>query len=341
MSSRNKIEKIFFDNDTTKLSYIAENKRKYEYDISSFIQLISAGEELKYDNMVDVRDPDNVISYIAPSPYAMTSISARGQPGFVIYAGGEGKDIHYEGVRYLITRVHVSNADNLFMVTEKSVVRMKSDCSVIETIETFNNPGGLIAENKDKRSRNVIVMLGINKGDIVIYKFSKSLSSHERTRLEIHAHENNINSIAISRDGQTVATSSECGTNVNIYNADTGRLIRSFKRGLLSRKIIDMCFNWEGNVLACVSETGTVHFFDITGVGNARLNMLGMFASLLPSSIMDMQWAEKTVNVDISSTKAVGEFSQNGIYHLVTYDGRYFKIPISRVVSDVFSLQTD
>jgi WD repeat-containing protein 45 len=58
-----------------------------------------------------------------------------------------------------------------------------------------------------------------------------------------------------------VATASEKGINVRVFNAATGDLLQEVRRGNEYGMIYSLAFSRAGNWLSCTSDSNIVHFF--------------------------------------------------------------------------------
>lgn len=72
-----------------------------------------------------------------------------------------------------------------------------------------------------------------------------------------------LNSIAITLNGDKVATTSEKGINIRIFNAATGDLLQEVRRGNEYGMIYSLAFSRAGNWLCCTSDSNIVHVFAI------------------------------------------------------------------------------
>jgi len=61
--------------------------------------------------------------------------------------------------------------------------------------------------------------------------------------------------------GDKLATSSEKGTIIRLYNTRDGLLIQEFRRGNEYAHIFSLSFDNSGRWLACSSDSGTIHIF--------------------------------------------------------------------------------
>ena len=78
----------------------------------------------------------------------------------------------------------------------------------------------------------------------------------------IAAHTNPLAALAFSHDGLKIATASEKGTVIRVFNVQDGVKLYEFRRGMKRCvQIRNMAFSMDGDYLCCSSNTETVHVF--------------------------------------------------------------------------------
>lgn len=203
-------------------------------------------------------------------------------------------------------------------VLEKNICLFKWNGDLINKKDTYSNEKGLCVTNMNSE---VIATLGTKKGEIAIWKFA---NDNYKT---IQAHFTNIEALAISNDGKYVATASETGTLIRIFNVETCKLDYEFRRGTKSANIYDLCFNKDCTNLACTTSNGTLHIFDIYNEKSSTKNtqsMLAGFQNWLPK-YFGSQWAFKQLNIG-NFTPSICAFDENNDLHIATLDGNYYKV---------------
>lgn len=211
------------------------------------------------------------------------------------------------------------NKDRIIAVLDKKICLFRWNGEIIQTKETYSNEKGLCVINKDL---DVVATLGTSKGKIAIWKYGSD------NYKEIEAHLTNIEALAISDKGKYVASASETGTLVKIFNTETGTLEYEFRRGMLSASIYDLCFNQDASIIACCSSNGTVHIYDIYTDKTATKNkqsMLARFQNVLPK-YFSSQWSFKELSIN-NTSPAICAFDESNDLHIATLDGNYYKIP--------------
>jgi WD40 repeat protein len=84
----------------------------------------------------------------------------------------------------------------------------------------------------------------------------------------IAAHTSRLTTLAVPPSGSLLATTSEAGTLVRVWNARSGRLVRELRRGTDKAEIYGVAFRPDERELAVWSDKGTVHVFAVAAGGS-------------------------------------------------------------------------
>jgi len=134
----------------------------------------------------------------------------------------------------------------------------------VDTLDTFENPKGIIAVSADK-STTTIAYPYKTKGYVAVKSYEKTFSA------VISAHESTIAYLALNSEGSLLATASDKGTLIRIFRTDTGDFLQELRRGTEKAEIYSICFNPSSKFLACSSDRGTIHIFSLA-TSNDKLN---------------------------------------------------------------------
>ncbi|KAJ2848888.1 Phosphatidylinositol 3,5-bisphosphate-binding protein [Coemansia brasiliensis] len=85
----------------------------------------------------------------------------------------------------------------------------------------------------------------------------------------IAAHVTAISALAVSADGSMVASASEKGTLIRIFDTVNGRLLHELRRGVDRADIYSIAFSPDNTRLCVSSDKGTVHIFNLEAKQNA------------------------------------------------------------------------
>eukprot|EP01017_Pseudomicrothorax_dubius_P045964 TRINITY_DN8033_c0_g3_i1.p1 TRINITY_DN8033_c0_g3~~TRINITY_DN8033_c0_g3_i1.p1 ORF type:complete len:348 (+),score=78.47 TRINITY_DN8033_c0_g3_i1:58-1101(+) len=217
--------------------------------------------------------------------------------------------------------------DKIFVVQESKFFAYNvADLKLIDNQETDVNTLGLLAINTEG-SQSIVAYLDKTPGSVVIKNYDTGKS------LTINAHQSKLRCLELSADGTRLATASEKGTLVRVYNAETGELLSELRRGSEYAMIYALAFDPENKWLAVTSDSGTLHIFSTkgtsaqameeSGVRNAKSKFLFM---KFISNYFDSQWSFAQYRMsDVSFSRA--SFAPDGTSLIViTADGNYFHL---------------
>jgi len=149
--------------------------------------------------------------------------------------------------------------DRVVVVLEyKIYVYNFADLKLVDHIETTSNPKGLCALCPNIPN-TVLVCPGLQKGHVRC-----ELYDIKKTTL-ITAHETSLACFALNHDGSKLATASEKGTLIRIFDTASGQPLQELRRGADRADIYSICFNANSQWLAVSSDKGTIHVFSLRG----------------------------------------------------------------------------
>mmetsp|Transcript_70012 Transcript_70012/g.111344 ORF Transcript_70012/g.111344 Transcript_70012/m.111344 type:complete len:397 (-) Transcript_70012:411-1601(-) len=156
--------------------------------------------------------------------------------------------------------------DRVVVVLEHKIyVYDFSHLKLLDHIETIQNVKGLCALCPDPQN-TVLVCPGLQKGYLRV-----ELYDIKRMSL-IQAHEGSLGCFALSFDGKLLATASEKGTLVRIWDTATGKQIQELRRGADHAEIQSLTFSPKtSKYLAVSSDKGTIHIFRVKRSGGGNL----------------------------------------------------------------------
>jgi len=124
--------------------------------------------------------------------------------------------------------------------------------------ETSQNPNGLccLCPNSNK---SLLAFPARRTGHVVIV----DLANTEKAPLEIAAHDTTISCLALNLQGTLLATSSERGTLIRIFDTSSGQKVSELRRGSNQAKIYCINFNVNSTSVCVASDHGTIHVFNL------------------------------------------------------------------------------
>ena len=208
--------------------------------------------------------------------------------------------------------------DRIVVVLETKIyVYNLQDLKIRDHITTCLNPRGLCSLSTDNE-RIVLACPDSKKGQVLV-----KIYSEEKTRV-IPAHETSLASLALTADGSLMATASDKGTLVRIYNTDTQELLQELRRGIDRAEIYCLVFNPTSEWIACSSDKGTVHIYSV-GTNSANPKSGLRFMKKVLPKYFDSQWSYAQFRVKDARTLCAFVNDEPNLV-VITADGVYYEV---------------
>ena len=124
------------------------------------------------------------------------------------------------------------------VLATKVYVYRFSDLKLLDQINTQPNPRGLVALCPHP-SNNVLACPGVNRGHVRVELYDARKSTI------ITAHESDLARLARGGDGALVATASDKGTLLRVFDTHTGAQLRELRRGVDRAAVYSIAFDAE------------------------------------------------------------------------------------------------
>lgn len=111
----------------------------------------------------------------------------------------------------------------------------------------------------------------------------KNLSNDQEKILEFKAHQNKIKFMAINKQETLLATASERGTIIRIFDITKGTKLYEFRRGTSGTNIQYISFSDDSQFLAVISDRGTIHIYNLKNLAANRKSMLSVLGGYFDS----------------------------------------------------------
>lgn len=141
----------------------------------------------------------------------------------------------------------------------------------LHEFETCSNPKGLCVLCPNSNN-SLLAFPGKVVGQIEIV----DLAYPERESLKIPAHEAPLSCISLNLSGTKLATASEKGTLIRIFDTTNGQILHELRRGANTANIFCINFNQDSSLICVSSDHGTVHLFSL--VEDFKKNKQSSFA---------------------------------------------------------------
>ena len=239
---------------------------------------------------------------------------------------------------------------------DKIYVFNLSSFESIDIIETGENIHGVIGINYNI-DNTIIAYPDKKKGKIKIKNYEKT------TNISVDAHEKIIGNIVLTINGDLMASATEMGTIIRIFNTENGHLLQEIRRGKEKAHIRCICFEQNNRFIAASSSRGTVHIWSLsTALKNLKKNneeledekekerednknelgerqenqetkkvenkkrFLKVIPNILGGDIFNSEWS--FAQVRIKEPKSICTFGNDNTIKIVCSNGKYYKAKI-------------
>lgn len=169
-----------------------------------------------------------------------------------------------------------------------------ADLSLRDKIYTADNPHGLLCVSTTAVQDMVVscpsvteghvrvelygmrktVVRFLSSGVLEIASFSSNSVAFILSFKLIPAHESSLRGLALTADGTKLATASTKGTVIRVWNVANSTCLFEFRRGVERVSITCLAFSWDHAFLACTSDKGTAHVFEVSGSSSEKKSWL-------------------------------------------------------------------
>lgn len=161
-----------------------------------------------------------------------------------------------------VQRVRISQTHLIVVLLNKvGVYEMKLPPKKVADYETINNPFGLC-----ELRNNIVAFPGRTVGHVKLCDLTSGTVSI------IPAHESPLRALALSRNGDMVATASEQGTLIRLWSFPSCTKLAELRRGVDTAVIFSLAFSPSGSTLAVTSDKSTLHIFDLSAATTADVD---------------------------------------------------------------------
>ena len=204
----------------------------------------------------------------------------------------------------------------------------------MDIIETGDNAHGIVGVSYDPE-QTLLAYPDKKKGQVRIKNYEKSSVFY------INAHENNIAYIVLSFDGSLLATASEKGTLIRIFNTENGNLLQEVRRGIDKADIKYICFEPSYKFIAASSNKGTIHIWSLANTLKSlnktseddssnkidnKTSGLKWLPNFLGGEFFSSEWS--FAQVRITDPRSICCFGADNTIIIVSTEGKYYKAQI-------------
>eukprot|EP00658_Telonema_sp_P-2_P067155 TRINITY_DN56095_c0_g1_i1.p1 TRINITY_DN56095_c0_g1~~TRINITY_DN56095_c0_g1_i1.p1 ORF type:complete len:292 (-),score=64.01 TRINITY_DN56095_c0_g1_i1:50-925(-) len=230
------------------------------------------------------------------------------------------------------------NRKRLVVVLESKLhIHDLTSLKPLMVVHTEQNPRGLCALSPNNENFEQCFMAYPNsssEGEVTVYDMMGM-----QIQTMVSAHQGTLANMAFSLDGCLLATASETGTLIRVFDSHEGVLLFSFRRGSTSTLIYGLSFSLNSEFLCASSDHGTVHIFRLDAESrmeerNSSVGLLGgMVGSVLPdslSTVMDPRAFAQVKLRDAGVPNLCAMTADNSLVHVITADAYFlqYELPV-------------
>ena len=246
-------------------------------------------------------------------------------------------ELNQKVVNQLIVSNNVKNVrikrTKIFIIEENNIkVFTLGNYEKIDSLKTFSNKNGIFGISLEPKL-NIICFPSPDVGKIIIKDYDNKKDGNFNIS-EISAHKNEIIALVMNYDGTLIASASERGTIIKIYRTKDGCLLQELRRGTEPAEIYSLCFDLKSRYIACSSNKGTVHIFNIKNdkiddnETKNQKSFLGNVVSFigLQNEYLNSEWSFAKYRLPSKEKNIIG-FNQKieDSIIVVTLNGKYYQ----------------
>ncbi|XP_065846409.1 WD repeat domain phosphoinositide-interacting protein 3-like [Oscarella lobularis] len=208
------------------------------------------------------------------------------------------------------------------LANEVKVYTFTQNPQKLNSYETANNPKGLCVMCSNS-SNSLLAFPGPRMGNVQIV----DLANADKAPIPIRAHETSLSCLSMNLQGTRLATASEKGTLIRVFDTTTSGLLHELRRGAGTARIYCISFNQDSSHLCVSSDHSTIHIFNIDDPKKNRTHSLSKAGPVLPKYFSSkFSFCRFQVH---SGSHCICAFSQKDSVIAICADGSYYKFKFS------------
>jgi WD40 repeat protein len=222
--------------------------------------------------------------------------------------------------------------EKLFVITEQEIhiISLKT-FKTLEFITTITNSNGIFGCNNFEENY-FLAWPDFEIGRVEIRNF-KNLESENEILINkekssfIKAHDCHINHLELNNEGNLLATCSESGNNIKIFDTSNGNLIQNLRRGKEKAFIYSIAFSYDSKFISCSSDRGTVHIFVLNKNENNNENEIENTKSKFNYffNIFNYEWSFNQIRLEKNLKNIINMNNKEGFIYILDYKKKFIK----------------
>ena len=219
----------------------------------------------------------------------------------------------------------------------------------IDTINTPDNKNGIFSMNIDPK-KHIIAYPTKNVGEIMIKTYLRKKNSNDESDTKITskteaipAHQSEVTAMSLDPKGEILASVSQKGSLIRLFDTATGAFIKGLRRGNDSADIYSINFDTASRHVLITSSKGTVHIFNL-GKNKLVKNPKSFLSSLAPflnmqNTYLDNEWSFAQYHTKCKVNNIANFSGINNDIVVLTEDGMYYRAQFNNKGGECNTLQ--
>ena len=220
----------------------------------------------------------------------------------------------------------------IFIIEENNIlVFTLGNYEKIDSLKTFTNKIGIFGISLDPKI-NMISYPSPDAGKIITKDYDNKIEG-DFIVSEINAHKNEIIALVMNYDGSLIASASERGTIIKIFKSKDGSLLQELRRGTEPAEIYSLAFDFKSRFIACSSNKGTVHIFNINNdeIDEKNKNQKSIFGNVVKylgfkNEYLSSEWSFAQYRLTCKEKNIISfNHEKDDIIIVITLNGKYYQ----------------
>ena len=254
----------------------------------------------------------------------------------VIWDDHQGKIISQIRFNKDVINVKIRTDSIIGVLNDKIYIIHIETLEIIDIFDTLKNQSGIFAMSNNNNELSIAFPQAKNKGNVklISYNIEKNNFNKNITKI-INAHETNIAYITMNNKGTLLVTASDKGNYIRLFNIMNKEMIVELKRGSKCVKINCLALDFNNEFLACISDVGTLHIFDIHEVNKIVGNNEDPEENKIEdeNKIKEKEKEKHKIKIKersfikykIQEERSIVGFCQNNSFVVLTSNGTFYK----------------